>query len=50
MIYIENTTIAVVLLIILVILAVIGIFALYALAAFHREEIERESENNQTTK
>lgn len=49
MIYIENTTIAVALLIILVILAVIGIFALYALAAFHQEEIERESENNQTT-
>lgn len=49
MIYIENTTIAVVLLIILVILAVIGIFALYALAAFHQEEIERESENNSKT-
>ena len=46
MIYIENTTIAVVL---LIILAVIGIFALYALAAFHQEEIERESENNSKT-
>lgn len=49
MIHINHTFIAVALLIILVILAVIGIFALYALAAFHQEEIERESENNQTS-
>ena len=49
MIYIENTTIAVILLIILVILAVIGILALYALVAFYQEEGDQITENNSKT-